>query len=158
VSREGRFAFQDVGDDDAPGRIVPLAVGVDAGGVGAGGGHDGGGSGSDVAGLFENELEGEAEVAAADFVESEGVSVAVDGDPGDVVFVEGGVVIVVGGAVDEIGDGIGAVPVNEEVLDEFAVGVMADLAFAAVTGERGRMVDEVGSSAAEATARQVAAG
>src|SRR6185437_520832 len=77
------FAAQDVGDDDLFGRIVPLAVVVEAGGVGAGGGHDGGGSGSDVAGLFEDVLEGEAEVAAADFVEPEGVSVAINGDPSD---------------------------------------------------------------------------
>src|SRR6185437_6690744 len=54
------FAAGDVGDDDLLGRVVPVAVVVEAGGVGAGGGHDGGGSGSDVAGLFENVLEGEA--------------------------------------------------------------------------------------------------
>jgi len=46
------FAAGHVGDDDLLGRIVPVAVVVEAGGVGAGGGHDGGGSGSDVAGLF----------------------------------------------------------------------------------------------------------
>ena len=104
--RRFRFAAQDVGDDDALGRIVPLAVGVEAGGVGAGGGHDGGGSGSDVAGLFENVLEGEAKIASADFVESDGVSVAIDGDPGDAEAVGGfvaGVFGVVGELVDEIG-------------------------------------------------------
>src|SRR5690348_8167881 len=125
----GRFALDDVGDDDVFGRVGPAAV-VGDGGIDAGGGNDGGRRWSDVASLFDEEFESEAEVAAAGFVESESVSVAVDGGPGDVVFVEVGIGIVVGGAVDEIEDGIGAVPVDVEVLDEFAVGVTADLAFA----------------------------
>src|SRR5690348_12154915 len=144
---EGGLVLDDVGDDDLLGGIVPLAVVVEAGGVGAGGGHDGGGSGSDVAGLFENVFEGEAKIAAADFVESDGVSVAIDGDPGDAEAVGGvvaGVFGGVGGVVEIVGDGRGAVPVDEEVFDGFAFRMAADGAFAAMTGEVGRMVDEVG--------------
>src|SRR5690348_5737316 len=117
---EGGLVLDDVGDDDLLGRVVPLAIGVDAGGVGAGGGHDGGGSGSDVAGLFENVLEGEAEIAAADLVEAQGVSVAIDSDPGDAKAIGGFIASVfggVGGVVEEVGDGIGTVPVDEEVFD-----------------------------------------
>lgn len=143
---EEGLLLDDVGDDDALGRIVPVAVGVDAGGVGASGGHDGGGSGSDVAGLFKNVLEGEAEVAAADVVEADGVSVTIDGDPGDAEaagcgFIAG-VFSVIGGVVEEVGDGVGAVPVDEEVFDGFAFGMAADGAFAAMAGEVGSMVDE----------------
>src|SRR5690348_13345646 len=137
----GRFALDDVGDDDVFGRVGPAAVVGDAG-VDAGGGNDGGRSWSDVASLFDEELEGEAEIAAADFVESESVSVAVDSGPGDVVFVEVGIGVVIGSAVDEIEDGIGAVPVDVEVLDEFAVGVTPDLAFAGVAGESGASAEE----------------
>ena len=138
------------------GGIVPVAGGVDAGGVGAGGGHDGGGSGSDVAGLFENVFEGEAKVASADFVESDGVSVAINGDPGDAQAIGGvvaGVFGGVGGVVEIVGDGVGAVPVDEEVFDGVAFRMAADGAFAAVTGEVGRMVDEVGPAFAKAVAR-----
>ena len=148
--------LDDVGDDYLLGRVVPLAVGVNAGGVGAGGGHDGGGSGSDVAGLFENVLEGEAEVAAANFVESHGVRVTIDGDPGDAEAVGGfvaSVLGVVGSIVEIVGDGIGAVPMDEEVFDGFAFGMAADAAFAAMAGEVGRVVDEIGPAFAKATAR-----
>lgn len=126
-----------------------MAIVVDAGGVGARGGHDGGGSGSDVAGLFENVLEGEAKIATADFVESDGVSVTIDGHPGDAEAV-GGVIAsvfgVIGGVVEEVGDGVGAVPVDEEVFDGFAFGMAADGAFAGMAGEVGRVMDEAGCS------------
>ena len=97
--------------------------------------------------MFDEELEGEAKIAAADFVESESVSVAVDGGPGDVVFVEVGIGVVIGGAVDEIEDGIGAVPVDVKVLDEFAIGMTADLAFAGVAAESGASAKEFWSGA-----------
>lgn len=63
-----------------------------------------------------------AEIAATDLVEAQGVGVAVDGDPVDVVPV-----------FEMIGDGLRAVPADEKLLDHLAFGMAADGAFATVT-------------------------
>jgi hypothetical protein len=66
---------------------------------------------------FEDPVEGEAKIFAAEREEAEGVSVAVKGGFGYFVFA---------------GDGPGAAPLQEVAFDGFAFGVAADLAFAAV--------------------------
>lgn len=141
----GVMVIDVVDDADAALGFVPATVGVNATAECASGGDDGGGSGVDVGGLFDDEFEGEAKIASADFIEAESVGVAIDGDPIDAA----AVVFVI------LGDGSGAVPVDEEVFDDFAFGMVADGAFAAMAGDIGRAMDEFGSAAfAKATARR----
>lgn len=78
-----RFVADDVGDDDALGRLGPLAILADARAEGAGSDEDAGRRGGGGSGLIENVFEHEAKIAAADFIESEGIGVTVDGNPGD---------------------------------------------------------------------------
>jgi len=116
----GVDAFLKVGalaDYDFFGRINPLAVIIDAA-VGAGGVEDVAGGGPQVVGVFEDRFDDAAEILAAEFVESGGAGVAVDG----LAIPE-----VVGAA-----DVIGADPVDVIAFEGGAIGMVADEAFAGV--------------------------
>ena len=90
-------------------------------GVEADGGYDGVGGDSDVFGLLDEVFQGGAEGGAALGAKAGGVGVAVnDGVMGDFVLA---------------GDFLRAEPAEVVLVDEFAVGVMADRAFAGVSGE-----------------------
>jgi len=79
------------------------------------------GGDADVFGLFDEVFQGGAEGGAALGAKAGGVGVAVnDGVMGDFVLA---------------GDFLGAEPAEVGIVDEFAVGVMADRAFAGVSGE-----------------------
>ena len=107
-------------DDVAADGGYPLALVVDLG-VEADGGDDGAGGGADGFGLLDEIFEGRSERGAALGAEAGGVGVSVnDGMMGDFVFA---------------GDFFGAEPAEVVIVDEFAVGVMADRAFAGVSGE-----------------------
>ena len=106
-------------DDVAADGRGPLALVVDLG-VEADGGDDGAGGGADVLGLLDEVLEGGAEAGAALGAKAGGVGVSVnDGLMGDSVFA---------------GDFLGAEPAEVVLVDEFAVLVMANRAFAGVSG------------------------
>ena len=97
-----------------------LALVVDLG-VEADGGNDGVGGDADVFGLLDEMFQGGAEGGAALGAKAGGVGVAVnDGVMGDFVLA---------------GDGFGAAPATVVSVNEFAVGMMADRAFAGVSGE-----------------------
>jgi len=101
-------------------RRRPLALVVDLG-VEADGGYQGVGGDADVFGFLDEVFEGGAERGAALGAKPGGVGVAVnDGVMGDFVLA---------------GDFLGAEPAEVVIVDEFAVGVMADRAFAGVSGE-----------------------
>lgn len=102
----------------------PVLVGE--AGIGADGGDDSVSGGLNVCGAFEEKIEDGAKVLAALGVEAGGTRVAVDGRP-----VEG----VING--EQAADGLRTVPVDEKLLDGFAVGMIADCAFAAVALEAG---------------------
>ncbi|HEV2491302.1 MAG TPA: hypothetical protein VGT03_15970 [Candidatus Acidoferrales bacterium] len=118
------------GHEDALFGLNPLTIFANAT-DGAGGGDDSGGGRCGVGGVVEDVLEDVAEIAATDGIESQGVGVAVDGDPVDLVVV-----------VEEIGDGLGTVPTDEKLLDHLAFGMMADDAFAGVAFEAAMGVEE----------------
>jgi hypothetical protein len=100
----------------------PLALVVDLS-VEADGGDDGAGGGADGFGLLDEVFEGGAEGGAALGAEAGGVGVAVDdGLMGDSVLA---------------GDFLGAEPAEVVLVDEFAVLVMANRAFAGVSGAVG---------------------
>jgi len=124
------FAY-DGGEDDALDRVGPASIALDATAEGAGGGDDSGGSGRGVRGVVEDALEDEAEIAAANGVESESVSVAVNRKPGDRFVL-----------IEEFTDGLRAVPMDEKFLDGLALGMMADGAFAAVAPDIGSPAEE----------------
>ena len=106
-------------DDVAADGRGPLALVVDLG-VEANGGDDGASGGADGFGLLDEVFEGGAERGAALGAKAGGVGVAVnDGMMGDFVFV---------------GDFFGAEPAEVVLVNEFAVGVMANRAFAGVPG------------------------
>lgn len=94
--------------------------------IGADDGDDAVGGGSDIAGVFEDEIEDGAKIFAALGVESGGASVTIN---------RRAVEAMVGAELDA--DGARAVPSDEELFDGFAVRVIADLAFAAVVFEGG---------------------
>jgi hypothetical protein len=97
-----------------------LAVVIDLG-TEADGADYGVGGGADVFGLLDEVFEGGAERGAALGAKAGGVGVAVnDGMMGDLVLA---------------GDFLGAEPAEVVIVNEFAVGVMADRAFAGVSGE-----------------------
>jgi hypothetical protein len=109
-------------DDVAADGRGPLALVIDLG-VEADSGDDGAGSGADGFGLLDEVFEGGAKAGAALGAEAGGVGVAVnDGLMGDRVLA---------------GDFFGAEPAEVVLVDEFAVGVMANRAFAGVSGEVG---------------------
>jgi hypothetical protein len=98
----------------------PLALVVDLG-VEADGGYQGVGGDADVFGLLDEVFQGGAEGGAALGAKAGGVGVAVnDGVVRDFVLA---------------GDGFGTDPAEVVIVDEFAVFVMADRAFAGVSGE-----------------------
>ncbi len=104
----------------AAGGRRPLALVVDLG-VETDGGYQGMGGDADVFGFLDEVFEGGAERGAALGAKAGGVGVAVnDGVMGDFVLA---------------GDGFGADPAEVVIVDEFAVFVMADRAFAGVPGE-----------------------
>jgi hypothetical protein len=106
-------------DDVALYRGRPLALVVDLG-VEADGGNDGAGGGADGFGLLDEVFEGGAERGAALGAKAGGVGVAVnDGLMGDRVLA---------------GDFLGAEPAEVVLVDELAVLVMANRAFAGVPG------------------------
>ena len=106
-------------DDVALYRGRPLALVVDLG-VEADGGDDGAGGGADGFGLLDEVFEGGAKAGAALGAKAGGVGVSVnDGLMGDSVLA---------------GDFLGAEPAEVVLVDEFAVLVMADRAFAGVPG------------------------
>ena len=129
----GRFAFRRLGytgfggeaevvvfDYVAADRRRPLALVVDLG-VEADGGYQGVGGDADVFGFLDEVLQGGAEGGAALGAKAGGVGVAVnDGVMRDFVLA---------------GDGFGADPAEIVIVDEFAVFVMANRAFAGVPGE-----------------------
>ena len=109
-------------DDVAADGGRPLALVVDLG-VEADGGDDGAGGGADGFGLLDEVFEGGAKAGAALGAKAGGVGVAVNGGMmGDLVFV---------------GDFFGAEPAEVVLVNEFAVGVMANRAFAGVAGDVG---------------------
>ena len=109
-------------DDVAANGRGPLALVVDLG-VEADGGDDGAGGGADGFGLLDEVFEGGAKRGAALGAKAGGVGVAVNGGMmGDFVFV---------------GDFFGAEPAEVVLVNEFAVGVMANRAFAGVPGAAG---------------------
>lgn len=111
-------------DDVAADGRDPLALVVDLG-VEADGGDDGAGGGADGFGLLDEVFEGGAERGAALGAKAGGVGVAVnDGLVGDFVFA---------------GDFLGAEPAEVILVDEFAILVMANRAFAGVAGDAGAM-------------------
>jgi hypothetical protein len=98
----------------------PLALVVDLG-VEADGRYQGVGGNADVFGFLDEVFEGGAERGAALGAKAGGVGVAVnDGMMGDFILA---------------GDGFGTDPAEVVIVDEFAVFVMADRAFAGVSGE-----------------------
>jgi hypothetical protein len=104
----------------AAGGRRPLTLVVDLG-VKADGGYQGVGGDADVFGLLDEVFEGGAEGGAALGAKAGGVGVAVDdGVMGDLVLA---------------GDFLGAEPAEVVIVDELAVGVMADRALAGVSGE-----------------------
>ena len=123
LGERGRREEWALGDDGFAWGFVPLAVVVDVA-VNAGGADDGFGGDADGAAVFEDGLEGVAEIAAAKIIEAESAGMAVEGF---------GVVKIV-----FADDGGGADPVDEIVFDEIAVGMMADEAFAGVAFGVGR--------------------
>src|ERR1700678_2378562 len=111
-------------DDEAPYGGRPLALVVDLG-VEADGGDDGAGGGADGFGLLDEVFEGGAKRSAALGAKAGGVGVAVNGGVmGDFVLVR---------------DFLGAEPAEIVLVNEFAVGVMANRAFACVSGGTGAM-------------------
>jgi hypothetical protein len=109
-------------DDVAADWRDPLALIVDLG-VEADGGDDGAGGGADGFGLLNEVFEGGAERGAALGAKAGGVGVAVnDGMMGDFVLA---------------GDFLGAEPAEVVLVNEFAVLVMANRAFAGVSGGAG---------------------
>ena len=106
-------------DDVAADWGDPLALVVDLG-VEADGGDDGAGGGADGFGLLDEVLEGGAERGAALGAKAGGVGVSVnDGLMGDSVLA---------------GDFFGAEPAEVVLIDEFAILVVANRAFAGVSG------------------------
>ncbi len=107
-----------MGDDYVPGGLDP-AVAVIESGMGADCGDHSAGSDAGTVGLFEDDFQGAAEVVAALFVQSHSAGVAIDG----------GIAakMVMGGNVG------GILPTQVIGFDVFAVGMIADLAFARVT-------------------------
>ena len=94
--------------------VVDLGVEADGGNYGVGGD-------ADVVGLLDEVFQGGAEGGAALGAKAGGVGVAVnDGMVGDFVLA---------------GDFLGAEPAEVVIVDEFAVGVMADGTLAGVSGE-----------------------
>jgi len=109
-------------DDVAADGRGPLALVIDLG-VEADSGDDGAGSGADGFGLLDEVFEGGAKAGAALGAKAGGVGVTVNGGMmGDFVFV---------------GDFLGAEPAEVVLVNEFAVGVMANRAFAGVAGDVG---------------------
>ena len=109
-------------DDVAADWGYPLALVVDLG-VEADGGDDGTGGGADGFGLLDEVFEGGAERGAALGTEAGGVSMAVNcGMMGDFVLAS---------------DFFGAEPAEVVLVDEFAVRVMANRAFAGVASDTG---------------------
>jgi hypothetical protein len=109
-------------DDVALYRGRPLALVVDLG-VEADGGDDGAGGGADGFGLLDEVFEGGAERSAALGAKAGGVGVSVnDGLMGDSVLAS---------------DFFGAEPAEVVLVDEFAVLVMTNSAFAGVSGGAG---------------------
>ena len=109
-------------DDVAADGRGPLALVVDLG-VEADGGDDGAGGGADGFGLLDEVFEGGAKAGAALGAKAGGVGVSVnDGLMGDSVLA---------------GDFFGAEPAEVVLVDEFAVLVMANRAFAGVSGGAG---------------------
>jgi len=98
---------------------VVLALVVDLGAE-ADGGNYGVGGDADVFGLLDEVFQGGAERGAALGAKAGGVGVAVNGGVMDFVLA---------------GDFFGADPAEVVIVDELAVGVMADRAFAGVSGE-----------------------
>ena len=109
-----------VGDNDALGRLEPLAVGRDLG-EGAQGLHDGVAAGFDHLRAFEEELRDRADVEAALFKKAEGVGMAINGR----VVLE----------LEFVSDHFSIAPAEEFLLDQFAVGVVANGASAPVAAE-----------------------
>lgn len=111
------------GEQESPGGLDPSA-GVGEAGVGTDGIDDAHRRGFDAVHTFEEKIEDESDVAAAELVEADGMSVAINGGPI--------------GQVEQALDGPGAVPVDEQLLDGLSFGMIANGAFAPVTLEIGR--------------------
>lgn len=111
------------GDYGLAGRVLPLAVVVDVA-VDAGGADYRRGGDADAMDVFEDGFESDAEIAAAESVEAEGASVAVE----SLVIVK----------TVFVNDGERADPVDEIVVDGIAIGMMADGALAGVALGIGR--------------------
>ncbi len=111
----------DVGDDGAAGRLEPLAVLGDVG-EDAQGAEDGGGGRRGLFGAFDDAFADAAKIEAAALEKSGGGSVAVNGRArGERKFVA---------------DSVFGAPVDEVGFDGFAIGMLADGAFASVASER----------------------
>jgi len=104
------------GKDDMGGGLDPFVV-VGETGLGADGSDDGVASDLGLSAAFEDAIQGEAKVFAAQREEAEGVGMSVKGSFRDFIF---------------SGDGPGAAPLQEVLVDRFAIGMAADLAFATV--------------------------
>lgn len=111
-----------VGDDDAAGGFVPMAVFVEAT-IGANRADDVICGRRDVCGLFHDQAKAVAELAGALLEESQSVSVAVNTP----AMAE----------IEFLGDLGGTAPVQEILLDRLAVGMLADDAANAVVVEAG---------------------
>ncbi|HEV2488404.1 MAG TPA: hypothetical protein VGT03_01235 [Candidatus Acidoferrales bacterium] len=111
------------GEQEALGGLDPGAR-VGEAGVSADGVDDAHGRGLDAVDTFEKMIEDCADVMAAEFVEACCAGVTIDHGPLR--------------QLEELLNGGGAVPVDEQLLDSFPVRMMANGAFAAVTLEIGR--------------------
>lgn len=121
----GEFTAVVIGDLDAALGFDPF-VGFGEASISAKDGDDALSGRSDVVGVFEDEFQNSAEIGAALGVKSGGAGMTVNGRPIEPI-----------AAVEFDLDGLRTVPVDEELLDGFAVRMLADEAFAGVALEVG---------------------
>ena len=109
--------LRDMLDDEVLGRVDPAAIvvemGEDANGFKYGVGSDG-----DAVNLFDDVSQGEAQIVGAAFVERESMGVAINGALGEMV---------------GLSDASDTVPMQEFLLYEIALGMLANGAFAFVS-------------------------
>ena len=116
------FSADKGGHVDALFRLMPRA-GVCETSIGAHTGDEAHRRGLDGVRIFQEQIEDGANIAAAKFVKAGGASVAVHGGPI--------------GQIKEVRDGLGAVPVDEQLFDGFSFGMAADGALALMALEIG---------------------